>query len=71
MGTKMAILCYWWVGNDGNVGAHYVAFTRVDGEYVVYNDGDLNTVLADGTIGDFLYGSPTNNGFIQGWVVTR
>ena len=71
METKMSILSYWRTKDDGEIGAHYVAFTRVDGEYVVYNDGDLNTVLADGTIGDFLYGSPTNNGFIQGWVVTR
>lgn len=27
--------------------------------------------MANGTIGNFLYDDPTNNGFIQGWVVTR
>ncbi len=31
----------------------------------------METKMSNGTIGDFLYGSPTNNGFIQGWVVTR
>lgn len=68
---QMAILCYWWTKDNGEVGAHYVAFTKVNGDYVVYNGESLNDGLKNGTIGNFLYDDPTNNGFIQGWVVTR
>lgn len=31
----------------------------------------MKTKMTNGTIGNFLYDNPTNNGFIQGWVVTR
>lgn len=69
--NQIAILCYWYI-EGGSVAAHYVAFTKADGKYTVYNDQELRDYLdSNDTIYEYLNNEEKQKGFIQGWVVTK